>query len=56
LEIFSVDFRSPSGRCASLQREGNVPTFYDGRYVTLEELAPAGLRPIEGWKMPAYGH
>ena len=52
--IFSVDFRSESGRCASLQREDKIPTFYDGRYVTLAELAPRGLRAIEGWPMPVF--
>jgi hypothetical protein len=52
--IYSVDFRSESGRCASLQREGTIPTFYDGRYVTLDELAPRGMRQIEGWPMPAF--
>ncbi len=53
--IHSVDFRSASGRCASLQREETLSSFYQGRYVTLDELAPRGLRPIEGWRMPAYG-
>ena len=52
--IYSVDLRSPSGRCASLQREEGGASFYDGRYVTLDELAPRGLRSIEGWTMPAY--
>jgi ribosomal protein S27E len=52
--IFSVDLRSSSGRCASLQREGESASFYDGRYVSLAELAPRGLRAIEGWPMPAY--
>ena len=53
--IFSVDLRSPSGRCASLQREDGLSSFYDGRYVTLGELAPTGLRQMEGWPMPAFG-
>lgn len=53
--VFSVDFRSRSGRCATLQREGGLSSFYDGRYVTLDELAPRGLRAIEGWPMPVYG-
>lgn len=53
--IFSVDFRSTTGRCASLQREGGATTFYDGRYVTLAELAPKGMRAMEGWAVPAYG-
>jgi len=53
--IFSVDFRSPTGRVASLQREKGLSSFYDGRYVTLAELAPRGLRAIEGWPMPAFG-
>jgi hypothetical protein len=52
--IFSVDFRSPSGRCASLQRDGDSADFYDGRYVTLAELSPANLRELEGWTMPAF--
>lgn len=55
LTIFSVDLRSPSGACASLQREGEMPTLYAGRYVTLDEIAPTGLRAIEGWPMPAFG-
>jgi hypothetical protein len=52
--IFSVDFRSESGRCASLQREDGLSSFYQGRYVTLGELAPTGLRAMEGWRMPAF--
>jgi hypothetical protein len=52
--IFSVDFRTDSGRCASLQRDGKETDFYDGRYVTLEELAPSGLRALEGWPLPAF--
>jgi hypothetical protein len=54
LTIYSVDFRSQSGRCASLQREAGLPSFYDGRYVTLAELAPRGLRALEGWPAPAF--
>lgn len=50
--ILNVDFRSTSGRCASLQRDGDDAHFYDGRYVTLAELAPTGLRAIEGWALP----
>jgi hypothetical protein len=53
--VYSVDFRTPSGRCATVQREGSEMTFYDGRYVTLAELAPKGLRAIEGWSMPEFG-
>ena len=53
--IFSVDFRSPTGRVASLQREKNLSSFYDGRYVTLAELRPRNLRAIEGWPTPAFG-
>ncbi len=52
--VFSVDFRSTSGRCASLQRESGTTSFYDGRYVTLDELAPGGMRAMEGWALPAY--
>lgn len=52
--VYSVDFRSGSGRCASLQREAGGPSFYDGRYVTLAELHPTGLRAFDGWRMPAF--
>lgn len=52
--IYSVDFRSFSGRCATLQRDGEEATFYLGRYVTLDELQPRGLRRIEGWPLPSY--
>jgi len=53
--IFSVDFRSTTGRCASLQRERGTTSFYDGRYVTLADLAPRGMRAMEGWALPAFG-
>lgn len=52
--IFSVDFRSPSGRCASLQRDGASADFYDGRYVSLAELNPSNLRELDGWRMPSF--
>ena len=53
--IYSVDFRTPTGRVASFQREKDGGAyFYDGRYVTLGELKPRDLRQIEGWPMPAY--
>jgi hypothetical protein len=52
--IYSIDFRSTSGLCATLQRDGVEASFYLGRYVTLAELQPRNLRPIEGWAMPAY--
>ena len=55
-KIYSVDFRSPSGRCATLQRDGSEASFYVGRYVSLAELKPANLRRIEGWTVPAHGH
>ena len=54
--IFSVDLRSTSGRCASLQRDRGETSFYDGRYVTLYELAPRGMRAMEGWALPAFAH
>jgi hypothetical protein len=53
--IRSMDFRGPDGSCASLQRDGEKADFYVGRYVTLADLAPSGLRRIEGWQVPAYG-
>jgi hypothetical protein len=52
--VYSVDFRSPSGACATLQRDEQEATFYMGRYVSLAELQPMNLRRIEGWSLPAY--
>jgi hypothetical protein len=52
--IYSVDLKGPDGDCASLQRDGDTVSFYEGRYVTLDELSPRGLRAIEGWALPGY--
>lgn len=52
--LYSVDLRGRQGECATLQREGDTASFYQGRYVTLAELAPRGLRTIEGWALPSY--
>ena len=53
--IYSVDFRSRSGACASFQKDGDQSDFYLGRYVSLAELNPHNLRALEGWRPPAYG-
>jgi hypothetical protein len=52
--VYSVDFRSTTGACATLQRDGEEASFYTGRYVTLDELEPRNLRRIEGWSLPSY--
>lgn len=52
--LYSVDLRGRHGECATLQRDGKDTSFYQGRYVTLDELAPSGLRTFEGWALPAY--
>lgn len=52
--LYSVDLRGRGGECATLQRDDQETTFYQGRYVTLAELAPRGLRAIEGWALPSY--
>ena len=49
----SVDFKSPGGAALSVQRDAKGVSAYAGRYVTLRELAPKNLRPIEGWSLPA---
>jgi hypothetical protein len=51
--VFSVDFRSDTGHCASFQRDGEGASFYAGRYVALIDLAPHNLRRIDGWTPPA---
>jgi hypothetical protein len=53
-KLYSVDLRGADGECATLQRDTLATSFYQGRYVTLAELAPSGLRVIEGWPLPAY--
>jgi hypothetical protein len=53
--VHSVDFRSRSGLCASLQREGDHTDFYMGRYLQLGDLKPHNLRALEGWQAPSYG-
>jgi hypothetical protein len=53
-QVYNVDLRGPDGECVSLQRDGKTTSFYRGRYVTLAELAPCGLRAIEGWALPDY--
>jgi ribosomal protein S27E len=52
--LYSVDLRGRSGECATIQRDAGEATYYLGRYVTLAELAPRGLRRIEGWTLPSY--
>lgn len=54
-KAYSVDLRSTTGRVASVQRDADGTYFYDGRYVTLAELAPTGLRRFEGWGAPGNG-
>jgi hypothetical protein len=53
-KLYSVDLRGRHGECATLQRDDQEVTFYQGRYVTLAELAPRGLRAIHGWALPSY--
>ena len=48
----NVDFRSEAGGALSLQRDGDGVSAWLGRYVTLDELKPVGLRKIVGWHMP----
>jgi hypothetical protein len=52
--LYSVDLRGRGEECANLQRDGGEVSFYEGRYVELAELAPRGLRAIEGWALPGY--
>jgi hypothetical protein len=50
--VYSVDFRSDTGDCASFQRDRMESSFYMGRYVELSDLSPTNLRVIEGWDLP----
>ena len=51
--ITSVDFRNPGGAALSLQREADGVSAWLGEYLELGQLAPANLRAIEGWAIPA---
>jgi hypothetical protein len=53
-KLYSVDLKADNGDCASLQRDEDETTYYQGRYLTLAELAPKGLRTFDGWAPPAY--
>ena len=48
----NVDFRSETGGALSLQRDADGVSAWLGRYVSLEDLKPVGLRKIAGWHMP----
>lgn len=52
-KITSVDFRSPDGAALSLQRGTDGASAWLGEYLELGQLAPANLRAIEGWAIPA---
>jgi len=51
--ITSIDLRSTTSLCASIQRDAEGPSLYTGRTVTLRELAMSNLRALAGWKLPA---
>lgn len=52
--VYSVDLRGEGSACATIQRDAGETSLYLGRYVTLAELRPQGLRAIEGWAMPSF--
>lgn len=52
--VFSVDLANAAGGCASVQNHGGDLSAHEGRFVTLADLAPTGLRAIEGWTPPGW--
>lgn len=48
----SVDFRDAGGGSLSVQRDRQGVSAYQGRYVSLIDLEPKGLRKIDGWTIP----
>ena len=50
----SVDLMADDGHCASIQKDGDTVQVYAGRYATLAELKPTGLRAFDGWPMPRF--
>ena len=51
--ITSIDFRSPDGAALSVQRDAEGTQAWLGEYLELDQLAPAHLRAIDGWAIPA---
>ncbi len=52
--LFSVDLANGSGGCASVQRHGSSVSAYAGTAVKLVDLAPRGLRSLDGWTRPVW--
>ena len=52
-QLLSVDFRSTAGGALSLQRDAEGTSAWLGKALDLAELAPANLRELEGWTIPA---
>ena len=52
--LFGVDLANGSGGRASIQKHEGVVTAWSGSAVTLRDLAPKGLRAIEGWQVPGW--
>jgi hypothetical protein len=52
--IDSIDFRSMSGKIASLQRDADGTGLYIGQVVSLADLSATNLRTIDGWTTPDY--
>lgn len=52
-QLFNIDFRGTAGGALSLQRDAEGATAWLGNALFLSQLAPANLRRLEGWTIPA---
>ncbi len=52
--VFGVDLANGSGGRASIQKHGDIVTAWRGSAVALRDLAPRGLRRIDGWQPPGW--
>lgn len=51
--LTSIDWRSHDGAVLSVQRDAEGTTVWAGGSAGLADLAPRGLRQLEGWTIPA---
>ncbi|MEO6339229.1 MAG: DUF4178 domain-containing protein [Caulobacteraceae bacterium] len=53
-KLLNIDLSADDGRCASIQNLDGETSYYAGRFATLEDLKPVGLRTVPGWDLPAF--
>ncbi|MCJ2184201.1 DUF4178 domain-containing protein [Novosphingobium sp. 1949] len=52
-QLVNADFRSRTGSALSLQKVGGAVSAWYGQWYELADLAPQGVRALDGWPLPA---